>query len=92
MTEPRPALSTKQKRTIAAVIAAVALAVTGISVRQCRGAPRGPAGSGPQCTKGCPCGDTCIDCSLTCRVKKDQCTKGCPCGDACIDCSLTCHR
>ncbi len=22
---------------------------------------------GPSCTKGCPCGNTCIDCSKTCR-------------------------
>lgn len=47
MTEPRRALSVTQKRTLAAVVAAVALAITGIS--------------------GCPCGDACIDCSLTCR-------------------------
>lgn len=93
MTEPRRALSTRQKRTVAAAIAAVALAITGISLKQCSGSsPHTPTRSGPQCTKGCPCGDTCIDCSLTCNIKQDKCTKGCPCGNACIDCSLTCRR
>lgn len=26
------------------------------------------AQSGPNCTRGCPCGNACIDCSDTCRV------------------------
>ena len=77
------------------LLAAAVLAVTGIAINQCDGsAPqtRAPSKSGPHCTKGCPCGNTCIECSLTCHDKKPTCTKGCPCGDACIDWSLTCHR
>lgn len=26
-----------------------------------------PAAPGPRCSRGCPCGNSCIDCSKTCR-------------------------
>lgn len=34
------------------------------------------AQSGPNCTRGCPCGNACIDCSDTCRIGAGTATNG----------------
>jgi hypothetical protein len=51
------------------------------------------------CSKGCRCGETCIDCSDTCHkgaysppALGPNCKKGCPCGNACISCSKRCRK
>lgn len=43
------------------------LLVAGLIVPACAPAGASTYDSGPSCSKGCPCGNSCIDCSKTCR-------------------------
>lgn len=53
----------------------------------------GAGRDGPRCTRGVPCGNTCIAKGKTCHVSTaPQCSTGVPCGKTCIAKEKVCHQ
>jgi hypothetical protein len=58
----------------------------------------GSADGKPNCKKGVPCGNTCIQAGMTCHMTAPtpapppKCVNGKLCGNTCIKATETCHK